>query len=65
MLDQAKAKDGWMNFEIYSQQAVVLTESQCRAMRTCEPRFQSSFYKYRSSFGFWPEYTHEFGEWYS
>ena len=40
-----------------------MTLSNCRALRSCEPRLDAQTYQWRSTFGFFPEHAHSHSAW--
>lgn len=59
-LDNIRTRDGWHPI---GRDQVALVVCNCRSFRTCEPRFNSNAYKLRSSYGFFPEFSHAHGMW--
>ena len=59
-LDQLRTRDGWHP----TRSNIALVETNCRRLRTCEPRLDAQRYKWRSVYAMFPEHTHAHGPWY-
>ena len=58
-LDQARGRDGWH----YVLGDIASAWINGRALTTCEPRYSSDLWKFRSSFGYFPACVHTHGSW--
>ena len=59
-LDICQSHDGWHKI---SQDAVAVTTTNARQLRSTEPRFDAATFPTRSSFGWFPESPHTHGQW--
>lgn len=59
-LDQVRIRDGWH----HAQHNISLVINHARACRTCEPRLNAQIWKWRSTFAFYPDYSHAHGSWF-
>ncbi len=58
-LDQCRNRDGWHKLK----DGAALVQANGRSLKSCEPRFEVDTFKWRSSYGFFPESTHTTGSW--
>ena len=59
-LDTVRNRDGWHA----APGNHTLVETNCRRLRSCEPRLDAQKYQWRSVFGMMPDHMHEHGSWY-
>ena len=59
-LDTVRTRDGWHP----APSNMTLVETNCRRLRSCEPRLDAQRYQWRSVFGLMPDCPHEHGNWY-
>ena len=59
-LDSIRGRDGWFQLQNGD---MALTSTNCRALRSCEPRLNAQQFPFRSTFCLWPEHTHRHGAW--
>ena len=58
-LDNIRGRDGWHKF---LEDGIALVWSNGRALRTSEPRFDASSWKYRTSYALFPDTPHDHGQ---
>ena len=59
-LDLVRTRDGWHP----APGNITLVMNHGRSLRSCEPRLNAQIWQWRSTFGFYPDHTHEHGQWY-
>ena len=58
-LDMVRERDGWHT----AAGNMTLVETNCRRLRSCEPRLDARTYEWRSVYGMFPECSHAHGIW--
>ena len=58
-LDQCRNRDGWHKVT----DGAALVQANGRSLKSCEPRFEVGAYRWRSTYGLFPESTHPAGSW--